>query len=111
MIRSLAILGALTLATASNTVFAQQAAPPQQQQAQQGPVHVDLKPTQASWTKVCGHDQVANKDICYTTRDFGQAAGELIAPHIDCDERSGCHCRIGTDSRIHRTGYGVHQLR
>jgi invasion protein IalB len=39
-----------------------------------GPVHVDLIPTQNDWTKVCGHDQTANKDICYTTRDFSAAA-------------------------------------
>jgi invasion protein IalB len=38
--------------------------------AQPGPLHVDLVPTQNDWTKVCGHDQSANKDICYTTRDF-----------------------------------------
>ena len=29
-----------------------------------------LSPTQNDWTKVCGKDQAANKDICYTTRDF-----------------------------------------
>ncbi len=39
-----------------------------------GPIHVDLIPTQNDWTKVCGHDQSANKDICYTTRDFSAAA-------------------------------------
>src|SRR5579863_1234011 len=39
-----------------------------------GPVHVDLIPTQNDWTKVCGHDQTANKDICYTTRDFSAQA-------------------------------------
>ncbi|HUO55169.1 MAG TPA: invasion associated locus B family protein [Rhodoblastus sp.] len=39
--------------------------------APQGPLKVDLIPTQADWTKVCGHDNAANKDICYTTRDFG----------------------------------------
>ena len=39
--------------------------------APQGPLKVDLIPTQADWTKVCGHDHAANKDICYTTRDFG----------------------------------------
>lgn len=40
-------------------------------QAPPGPVKVDLIATQTSWTKVCGKDQAANKDICYTTRDFG----------------------------------------
>ena len=32
---------------------------------------VDLSPSQAEWTKVCGKDQAANKEVCYTTRDFG----------------------------------------
>ncbi len=49
------------------------AAPPQQAQ---GPVKLDLVPTQNDWTKVCGHDQAANKDICYTTRDFSAEAGK-----------------------------------
>ncbi len=55
------------------------AAPAPQPQAQQqpqgqpqGPVRVDLQPSQGDWTKVCGKDQAANKEICYTTRDFGQ---------------------------------------
>ena len=39
----------------------------------QGPIRVELKPTQPTWTKVCGKDKVANKEICYTTRDFGEA--------------------------------------
>jgi invasion protein IalB len=43
-------------------------------QPQPAPVHVDLIPTQSDWTKVCGHDQAANKDICYTTRDFSAQA-------------------------------------
>ncbi len=41
-----------------------------------GPVKADLVPTQASWTKVCGKDQAAGKDICYTTRDFGVQADQ-----------------------------------
>jgi invasion protein IalB len=54
---------------------AQQAAPPQPQ-APQGPIKVDLVPTQNDWTKVCGRDQAANKDICYTTRDFSAQTGQ-----------------------------------
>jgi invasion protein IalB len=50
-----------------------QAAPPQ---AAQGPVSLDLVPTQNDWTKVCGRDQAANKDICYTTRDFSTQTGQ-----------------------------------
>lgn len=41
-----------------------------------GPVKVDLTPSQDEWTKVCGKDQAANKEICYTTRDFGQGADQ-----------------------------------
>lgn len=47
-----------------------QAAPPAQ--APQGPLRVELQPSQGEWTKICGRDQAAGKDICYTTRDFGQ---------------------------------------
>ncbi len=46
-----------------------QPAPAQGQQAQ-GPIKVDLKPSQPDWTKVCGKDQGNNKEICYTTRDY-----------------------------------------
>jgi len=45
-------------------------------QQQAGPVKADLVPTQANWTKVCGKDQAANKEICYTTRDFGVKADQ-----------------------------------
>jgi len=41
--------------------------------APQGPVRLDLQPMQSPWTKVCGKDQSNNKEVCYTTRDFGQA--------------------------------------
>ena len=73
------VAGALLLGSAP--AFAQQPAAPapapgqapagQPGGAPQGPLKVDLIPTQADWTKVCGHDNAANKDICYTTRDFG----------------------------------------
>ena len=42
----------------------------------QGPMKVDLLPTQADWMKVCGKDQANNKEVCYTTRDFGQGADQ-----------------------------------
>ncbi len=32
--------------------------------------------TQKDWTKVCGKDQAANKEVCYTTRDFSAEAGK-----------------------------------
>jgi invasion protein IalB len=35
-----------------------------------------LLPTQNDWTKVCGKDQAANKEICYTTRDFSAQADQ-----------------------------------
>ncbi|MEA2857065.1 MAG: hypothetical protein QOH98_1386 [Methylobacteriaceae bacterium] len=56
--------------------------PEQAQQAQpapggqQGPMKVDLLPSQPDWTKVCGKDQTAGKEICYTTRDFGTQADQ-----------------------------------
>ncbi|MDB5643183.1 MAG: Invasion associated locus family protein [Hyphomicrobiales bacterium] len=53
---------------------AQQA--PAQQQQPSGPLRVELLPTQGEWTKICGKDQAANKEICYTTRDFGTAADQ-----------------------------------
>ncbi len=34
---------------------------------------VVLQAAQADWTKVCGKDEAAGKEVCYTTRDFGQA--------------------------------------
>jgi invasion protein IalB len=53
-----------------------QQAQPQQQQPPSGPMKVELNPTQTEWTKVCGHDNNANKDVCYTTRDFGTQADQ-----------------------------------
>jgi invasion protein IalB len=38
--------------------------------------HLDLVPTQNDWTKVCGKDQTAGKEVCYTTRDFSAAANQ-----------------------------------
>jgi invasion protein IalB len=40
--------------------------------AAQGPVKLDLVPSQSPWTKICGKDQGNGKEVCYTTRDFGQ---------------------------------------
>lgn len=41
-------------------------------QQPQGPVKIELQPSQANWTKVCGKDQGSGREVCYTTRDFGQ---------------------------------------
>lgn len=51
-------------------------APAQPQAPQPGSLQVELLPTQNNWTKICGHDQKANKDICYTTRDFTAKADQ-----------------------------------
>ncbi len=71
---------------AGGAAFAQQAqapaagAAPQQQQQQQpqGPVKANLVPVQPEWTKVCGGDPQSQKEVCYTTRDFGLQADQPI---------------------------------
>jgi invasion protein IalB len=78
-------IGALTFAAglvlATGGAFAQTAkpaapgAPPAAAQPT-GPVKLDLTPMQAPWTKICGKDQGSGKEVCYTTRDFGQAADQ-----------------------------------
>jgi invasion protein IalB len=84
MLFSMKRSGVLTLAgalLATSGAMAQQPrrpaqpAPPAQaaQPNPAAPVRVDLQPSQADWTKVCGKDPGTNKEICYTTRDFGQA--------------------------------------
>ena len=56
---------------------------PKNQQAQPpaaAPVVVALKasPSQPEWTKVCGKDERANAETCYTTRDFVTDKGQRI---------------------------------
>ncbi|MEE1657910.1 invasion associated locus B family protein [Microvirga sp. CF3062] len=56
---------------------------PKNQQAQPpraAPVVVQLKgsPSQPEWTKVCGKDERANAETCYTTRDFVTDKGQRI---------------------------------
>ena len=41
-----------------------------------GPIKIDLQAVQPNWTKICGKDQASGKEICYTTRSFGQAADQ-----------------------------------
>lgn len=58
-----------------------QQTPTQQAPAQNaGPVIVELKPEplQPEWTKVCGKDQGAKAEACYTTRDFVTDKGQRI---------------------------------
>jgi invasion protein IalB len=67
------LAGCLVLASAGQSQAQQ---PQTSQQAPQGPIKLDLIGTQAKWTKVCGHDQAANRDVCYTTRDFSTQANQ-----------------------------------
>lgn len=81
-----AFVSSLTLAAglvlAEGPALAQQPAPAPGQQPQQptGPVKIDLQPSQAQWTKVCG-SAGPNHPVCFTTRDFTQAPDQppLIA--------------------------------
>ena len=49
-------------------------------QAGTGPTVVQVKPepSQTAWTKVCGKDEAAKKEICYTTRDFVSDQGQPV---------------------------------
>jgi invasion protein IalB len=58
-----------------------QAAPAQNAPAQPtGPTIVQVKPesSQPDWVKVCGKDQAANTEVCYTTRDFVSDQGQPV---------------------------------
>jgi invasion protein IalB len=56
-----------------------QAQPQQAQPATPGTVvQVKAEPSQADWTKVCGKDQAANTEVCYTTRDFVSDQGQPV---------------------------------
>jgi invasion protein IalB len=63
-------------ATAAPAAPAAPGAPAAPAGAPAGPVKLDLTPMQAPWTKICGKDQGSGKEVCYTTRDFGQAADQ-----------------------------------
>jgi invasion protein IalB len=41
-----------------------------------GPVKLDLVAMQSPWTKICAKDASNGKEVCYTTRDFGQNNGQ-----------------------------------
>jgi invasion protein IalB len=56
-----------------------QTQPQQAQPAAPGTVVlVKAEPSQADWTKVCGKDQAANAEVCYTTRDFVSDQGQPV---------------------------------
>jgi invasion protein IalB len=52
-------------------------APPGAPAQPTGPVKLDLVAMQSPWTKLCGKDASNNgREVCYTTRDFGQSGGQ-----------------------------------
>jgi invasion protein IalB len=65
-----------TAAPAAPALPAAPAAPGAPAAGPAGPVKLDLTPMQAPWTKICGKDQNSGKEVCYTTRDFGQAVDQ-----------------------------------
>ena len=82
-------LGALALAAVTlfgaDAAFAQTTKPAatpapapsaQPQPAPPGPLKIELQPMQSPWTKLCAKDPSNGKEVCYTTRDFGQAADQ-----------------------------------
>jgi invasion protein IalB len=98
-------LGAVTLACglaiASGAALAQTtpkpAAPPAAAPAgaaPAGPLRLDLMPMQSPWTKICGKDQGNSKEVCYTTRDFGQAADQPPTLAVAIYQMSGEEKRI-----------------
>lgn len=77
---AVALAAAVALAGGQTALAQQTKRPPaqtQQKPAEPAPAppqqdnRVELKPAQDRWTKVCGKDEQAGKEICYTTRDFG----------------------------------------
>jgi invasion protein IalB len=96
--------GALTLACglamASGAAVAQTApkpppaAPAPAAAPPSGPVRLDLQPMQSPWTKICGKDQSSTKEVCYTTRDFGQAPDQPPTLAVAIYQMSGEEKRI-----------------
>lgn len=88
------LAGAPALAASRKAPPKAQPAPAQAPAAAQGPVRVDLTPTQTDWTKVCGHDPAADKDICYTTRDFSAQTNKPPVLAVAIYEIKGDDTRI-----------------
>lgn len=84
--------GAASAQTAKPTPAPAPAAPAGAPQA--GPVKLDLQPMQSPWTKICGKDQASNKEVCYTTRDFGQAPDQPPTLAVAIYQMSGEDKRI-----------------
>jgi invasion protein IalB len=95
-----AVALACGLAMASSAALAQSApkpapaAPSPPAAPPTGPVRLDLQPMQSPWTKICGKDQGANKEVCYTTRDFGQAPDQPPTLAVAIYQMSGEEKRI-----------------
>lgn len=91
----------LACALASGAALAQTApkppapgAPAPAAGASTGPVNLTLQPMQSPWTKICGKDQGNNKEVCYTTRDFGQAADQPPTLAVAIYQMSGEDNRV-----------------
>jgi invasion protein IalB len=70
-LRIAAVVGAMTVGLLP-AVAQQNALPPQA--APQGPLRVNLLPSETPWKKTCGNEQFTGKRICYTARDFKSQA-------------------------------------
>jgi invasion protein IalB len=85
------------LAIASGAALAQSAAKPAAPApaaAPAGPISLDLQPMASPWTKICGKDTASSKEVCYTTRDFGQAADQPPTLAVAIYQMSGEDKRI-----------------
>jgi invasion protein IalB len=104
---ALALIGAITLdvSVASAQTAPKAAAPapaapaaaapaPAAPAAPQGPIKIDLQGLQSPWQKICGKDPANGKDICYTTRDFGQAPDQPPTLAVAVYQISGDDRRI-----------------
>jgi len=90
-------LGALALAAATilgASAALAQATKPAPAAQPQGPIKLDLISLQAPWTKVCSKDPNGAKELCRTTRDFGQAADQPPTLLVAVDQMSGEDKRI-----------------
>jgi invasion protein IalB len=92
-------LGAVTLtcglAAVSSAALAQgMPKPASPGQAPTGPVKLELQPMQSPWTKICGTDQGNNKQVCYTTRDFGQSPDQAPTLAVAIYQMQGEENRI-----------------
>jgi invasion protein IalB len=88
-----AVTLAFGLAIAASGAMAQSTPKPAAPAAPQGPIKLDLQPMQSPWTKICGKDPTG-KEVCYTTRDFGQAPDQPPTLAVAVYQMSGEEKRI-----------------